>query len=134
MILCMRLLTVKAPWGHLIASGRKTIEARSWSTTYRGPVAILQGVGVNPIALRAHGLSLDRVTRGAVVAVRDLVDVRPILPSDSAAAGFAVAEDDEGFAWVLAGGYVVQPVPMKGTLGLTRAPHGLVELLERQAA
>lgn len=36
----MKALTLWQPWASLIAVGAKTIETRSWSTTYRGPLAI----------------------------------------------------------------------------------------------
>lgn len=36
----MRSLTLHQPWASLIAVGAKTIETRSWSTTYRGPILI----------------------------------------------------------------------------------------------
>lgn len=36
----MKALTVHQPWASLIALGHKRIETRSWSTSYRGPLAI----------------------------------------------------------------------------------------------
>src|SRR6266699_6473957 len=33
-------LTMTDPWGSLVAAGAKRIETRSWSTAYRGPLAI----------------------------------------------------------------------------------------------
>lgn len=36
----MRALTLTQPWASLVAVGAKTIETRSWSTRYRGPLAI----------------------------------------------------------------------------------------------
>jgi hypothetical protein len=33
-------LSLKQPWATLLAHGRKTIEVRRWSTTYRGPLLI----------------------------------------------------------------------------------------------
>ena len=36
----MKALTLWQPWASLIAVGAKTIETRSWSTKYRGPLAI----------------------------------------------------------------------------------------------
>lgn len=36
----MKALTLWQPWASLIALGVKTIETRSWSTSYRGPLAI----------------------------------------------------------------------------------------------
>lgn len=36
----MRALTLRQPWATLVAIGAKQIETRSWSTSYRGPLAI----------------------------------------------------------------------------------------------
>lgn len=36
----MKALTVHQPWATLIAIGAKRLETRSWSTSYRGPLAI----------------------------------------------------------------------------------------------
>ena len=33
-------LSIRQPWAELIVSGRKTIEVRTWTTEYRGPVFI----------------------------------------------------------------------------------------------
>jgi len=96
----MKALTLHQPWASLIALGAKTIETRSWSTTYRGPLAIHAGrrcatgnVGAfnvekdNPrgaepaYLLRSDALGWPyRLPLGAVVAVCTLVDVVPISP------------------------------------------------------
>lgn len=39
----MKAITITQPWATLIAQGHKRIETRSWSTTYRGPLAIHAG-------------------------------------------------------------------------------------------
>ena len=36
----MKLISLWEPWATLLATGQKRIETRSWSTDYRGPVAI----------------------------------------------------------------------------------------------
>lgn len=36
----MRVLSLTQPWATLVAIGAKRIETRSWTTSYRGPVAI----------------------------------------------------------------------------------------------
>lgn len=36
----MKALTLTQPWATLVAVGAKRIETRSWSTNYRGPIAI----------------------------------------------------------------------------------------------
>ena len=43
-----RALTLHQPWASLIAIGAKTMETRSWSTSYRGPLAIHAGAA--PVA------------------------------------------------------------------------------------
>lgn len=50
----MRGLTLHQPWASLVGLGVKTIETRSWSTAYRGPLAI--HAGARPIG--TGGLSL----------------------------------------------------------------------------
>lgn len=36
----MKALSIRQPWAQEIADGFKTLEFRSWSTTYRGPLLI----------------------------------------------------------------------------------------------
>lgn len=36
----MKALSLTQPWATLVAIGAKRLETRSWSTTYRGPLAI----------------------------------------------------------------------------------------------
>lgn len=40
----MKAITLHQPWASLISIGVKTIETRSWATSYRGPIAIHAGV------------------------------------------------------------------------------------------
>jgi hypothetical protein len=39
----MKALTILEPWASIIACGAKQIETRSWSTKYRGSIAIHAG-------------------------------------------------------------------------------------------
>jgi len=39
----IKAITIVEPWASLIACGAKKIETRSWSTQYRGPIAIHAG-------------------------------------------------------------------------------------------
>lgn len=45
----MRAITLTQPWATLVAIGAKRIETRSWSTTYRGPLAIHAAKGLGPV-------------------------------------------------------------------------------------
>ena len=94
----MKVLTVRQPWASLISLGVKQIETRSWSTSFRGPLAIHAGkawpvpVGEWQVPSdRGPGPMIERLGRayvrwesmptplGAVVAVCDLIDVVPIV-------------------------------------------------------
>lgn len=64
----MKVLTLHQPWASLIALGVKSIETRSWSTKYRGPLAIHAGATVPTIGLTGRvgcwfPLRKARVTR-----------------------------------------------------------------------
>lgn len=102
----MRALSVKQPWANLIADGRKTIEVRTWRTTYRGLVLIVssQKPKIEPI--------------GSAVAIAEIVDCRPMGIEDE---GLACCEMRLGdFAWVLNNVRPIVPIKIKGALGIYR--------------
>lgn len=93
----MQALTLTAPYGTLIALAAqrpdwgKHIETRGWQTHYRGLLAIHQAIGLGPVggvaglwtlcnsppfarALAPIGFHIDRMPRGAIVAVAELID------------------------------------------------------------
>ncbi len=96
----MKVITLTQPWATLVAIGAKKIETRSWSTSYRGPLAIHAAKGLGPVggisglrdlccrepffsALRTGGFDLnqidvDQLPRGAIVAVCELTAIWPI--------------------------------------------------------
>lgn len=115
----MRALVVRQPWAGRIASGRKTIELRSWSTKYRGPVIIVAGS-------RKWGKLDPEGPLGVVVCVVDLVDVRPATTADEAAANGA--PPDGWFAWVLENPRALPITPAKGRLGLYHPEPALLAL------
>lgn len=105
----MRALSLTQPWATLVAVGEKSVETRSWSTPYRGLLAIHAAVGLESVgglaglsrliesdpfasALAPHisGYTAEErardLPRGALVAVVELVDVvklrAPGLPED----------------------------------------------------
>lgn len=92
----MKALTIRQPWASLIAAGVKTIETRSWSTKYRGRLAIHAGLSFHPFddahaRLVSAGVApmdalvacssrrIDIVPRGVVVATCTLADVVPMI-------------------------------------------------------
>ncbi len=88
----MKALTLTQPWASLVAIEAKTVETRSWKTSYRGPLAIhaakgwpldAQSISYEPPfldTLKAAGLDPFAPTslpRGRVIATCELVDIVP---------------------------------------------------------
>lgn len=99
----MKALSVKQPWANLIASGAKTIETRTWYTPYRGPLVI--------VSSRQPNIA----PAGCAVCLCELVDCRPLTRADEPAAH---CKWYDGFAWVLSDIRPIEPVPVRGQLGI----------------
>lgn len=144
----MKALTLTQPWASLIALGAKCIETRSWSTRYRGPLAVHAAKGLGPVGRRrglhalcgespfcdvllAAGYSAMRMPAwglplGAIVAVCYLVSIEEILPGDDQS-HWPLTEQERAFgdysvgrfAWLLADIRALpEPIPARGALGL----------------
>jgi activating signal cointegrator 1 len=126
----MKALTLLQPWASLVAAGLKTIETRSWSTRYRGPLAIhaskgtaYHGFKVGDWSLEGYGdhreirrlgavkdgeLVADRFRQGlahpaplgAVVATCRLVDVVPMVNMAEEGAIRRLEIGDGGSLWI----------------------------------
>jgi hypothetical protein len=119
----VRALSVRQPWASLIAEGYKTIELRSWFTHYRGPLAIVAARDPDRRGIEEHGRR-DR-PRQMIVAVANLVDVRPATPTDAKRAMVAAVADGL-YAWVLKDvRALAEPVRCSGRQGLFRVPKSL---------
>src|SRR5574342_1248012 len=138
----MRAVSLTQPWATLVAIGAKRIETRSWSTPYRGQIAIHAAKGFPTWARElASGEPFRKALRtddgggmcylplGAVVATSELVDcVRvesafmraPLLERSGTADEEAFGDYSIGrWAWILRGvNRVDPPVPARGSLGL----------------
>lgn len=125
----MRALSIKQPWASLIMSGRKTLEVRSWSTPYRGPVIVC--ASAQPDRERGRALLTGQEPLAVALGLVQLVDVRAGRAADVTSAFV----DPRGFlCWELA-----EPVPasrlvaVKGKLGLWRPSDALVYEMSRSA-
>lgn len=118
----MRVLSVRQPWASLIASGRKTIELRSWGTKYRGPVLILAGSAI------WRGTEHPIGPLGVSLCIVDLLDVRGVTSADADAACI-VPPEGFAFAWLLGNARAVRQMPVKGKLGLYAADAALMEAI-----
>lgn len=144
----MKVITLYQPWASLIALGYKTIETRSWSTPYRGPLAIHAGkkwTWVEKDAksqaigwLRDRGQDvrglLGQTPLGSIVAVADLIDCQGFNTSTHEFTDYDHAFGDirsGRFAWFLANIRALeQPIPFQGMQGLGNLPAYLADRLE----
>ncbi len=130
-------LSVRQPWAHAILSGGKTVENRSWPTDLRGPMALHAGRSMEPNDIDAffefiqnRGLSgpwvtrdmVDRLPRGAIVGVVDIVDCVRVSTSPW-------FEGPYGF--VLANPRPIAPIPFRGAQKFFELP---VDVLSTLAA
>jgi hypothetical protein len=144
------------PWASLVAIGENTIETRSWSTRFRGPLAIHAAKGFPADAralcrrqpyravLARHGYaSADDLPLGCVIAIATLEDVlsfdrsstrkaregarRGVLPQHEADFGdFSPGR----FGFVLRDvRRLAVPVPVRGMLGVWTLPKDIEALI-----
>lgn len=124
----MKALTLTQPWATLVATGKKKVETRSWTTKYRGPLAIHAAKGYPKSAQEfasvecALGRLPKRIPRAAVVCVVDLIDVRPAEEVAMEIDGLERLYGDYSvgrWAWILGNLRTFdEPIWMKGHLGL----------------
>lgn len=125
----MKAITLTQPWASAVAVGIKCVETRSWSTNYRGPIAI-HAAKTMPGYAKDFARAMLREGRrlpnplpiGQVIATANLVRVEP---TKDAAALLSRTEllfgdyTDGRYAWFLED---VKPlpeaIPAKGALGL----------------
>lgn len=77
----MKAITLTQPWATLVAIGAKQIETRSWSTKYRGPLAIHAASSFPKLARQLQGeysfsvalANVGDLPLGMVIATCDLV-------------------------------------------------------------
>lgn len=142
-------LTVSQPYAEAIVSGRKTLETRTWATTYRGLLALHAGgawwqeraLGGREAERRATelaerlGLALPVAAypRRALVGVARLVECFTFTPESwealREAHGVYTAWRPGLVGWRLAEvRRLPAPVPWRGALGLFPVPHTILGL------
>ena len=100
-----KAISLKQPWANLVASGKKTIETRKWSTKYRGDLVICSSQ--NP-KIEPYGKALCIV---------ELYNVRPMTKADEKKA--CIKPYPKAHAWFLRNLHSIDPpVPVKGGLGI----------------
>ena len=131
----MKVLTLTQPWATLVATGDKQIETRSWSTSYRGELAIHAAKG---FPTWAKSLCYDACFKeclqfagykdaaslptGVIIAVCQLVDVVRVTDEALIPKGKELVFGDYSlgrYMWKLANVKKLdRPITAKGSLGL----------------
>lgn len=110
----MKALVVRQPWANWIAIGKKTVETRTWTTKYRGPLLIVAGKALDTAALARVGGGA--FPRGAAIAIVKLVNVTTMNEVHETAA--MVPCRPGLYAWTIELVTVLDPFEVKGRLGL----------------
>lgn len=145
----MKTLTVIQPWASLIAWREKHYETRSWSTPYRGPLAIHAGLSQDEWevvmlnsyyreAFEKHGARFDDLPFGCVLCVADLVACPK---TEDVVERIGSWERDFGdyssgrYAWQLENVRVMaEPIPARGFQGIWTWDRTLESLAFKAAA
>lgn len=125
----MKALSVRMPWAHLIAEGIKTVETRSWSTKYRGPLLICAWKAVAPgSAIFVKDGRVERVTPyseqelGHAICTVELVGCTTMAEEHEAA---VLVRCRPGlYAWRLENVRKLEPFPVVGKQGFFEV-HGI---------
>lgn len=143
----MKVISIIQPWATLIAMGEKKFETRSWSTKYRGELAIHSSKKVNKEACRLepirsvlakHGYDESNLPTGVILATCQLSNCFKVFADKGTSAALEVGrmvrivEGDEyqfgdysegRFAWELRDvNALYEPIPAKGKLNLWEHP------------
>lgn len=146
----MKAITICQPYAHLIVTGAKRVENRTWPTRYRGPLLIHAGKSRDWLDVQyddagceydaAYNIHIDTMDFGAIVGRAVLADCvhRDTITADAMkGCGLAVRypwldkhEHAEGpWCWVLVDVLrLEQAVPWRGAQGLFDVPNEVVSL------
>ncbi len=122
-----RAITLWQPWASLIALHLKRFETRSWAPTYRGPLLIHAGKGIDrafTAELLNEGILDEELPQSAILCAVDLMECYRtdglMLPADLPPNERRYGDYSPGrWAWQLGNLRVLpEPVEAKGALGL----------------
>jgi hypothetical protein len=123
-----KCLSMLQPWGTLVAEGTKTIETRTWATKHRGDLLLVASKKFDTLdwlpyvppytavhdRSRALGRGAGPVVLGVALCLVDVVDCRPMRPTDVRRA--CCPYEPGKYAWVLENVRPVRPVAVEGQL------------------
>lgn len=151
----MKVISIIQPWATLIAMGEKKFETRSWSTKYRGELAIHSSKKIDKSICRQdpfysvlakHGYDESNLPTGVILATCQLSNCFKVFADKGTSAALEagrmvrIVEGDEyefgdysqgRYAWELRDvNALVEPIPAKGQLSLWE--HPLTETTEME--
>jgi hypothetical protein len=100
----------------MIADGKKTIETRTWYTSYRGPLLIVSSLKPR----------LGNLPVGKALCIVRVVNCRPMTLEDELLARCELYEG--AFAWELADLQLVEQVDIGGVMGLYKVDDALIKV------
>lgn len=127
-----RGITLKQPWSQAVIFGGKNIENRTWSTKFRGSVAIHAGLAYDDYFTcftherdirRRFLLGKRNMPKGHIIGVVDIVDC----VTESSSKWF---EGPYGF--VLANPRSIEPIPFRGKLSIYNLPPDVIKAINNQ--
>ena len=126
----MKAISLQNPWAQLVVSGFKTVEAKTWTTDYRGELLICSKArsdkslekAVLDVIEEETDLAFEQsefFVNGAVLGKVQLVDVRPLTEDDLEESWMDPAELEETetplYAWVFENAEpIAEPIEVKG--------------------
>ena len=143
----MKAISIKQPFAGLIATGQKTIETRTWSTHYLGPLLICAGakshdlfefydvesgiLGLNNHSAKSRFLIDKKIvwTYGQALCVVDLVGVQEFRKNPIMEAAACCDWYPGAFAWKLENPRLIEPFDVKGKLRLFEVDESLIKYL-----
>lgn len=102
----MKALTVHPVYAMCIVTGQKTVECRTWKTSYRGDVLICSSAKKFKGSIPGHALG--------VVTLKDVVPFKREHIKPSMEDGMIY----DAYAWILENPRIIKPIPVKGKLSL----------------
>ena len=127
----MKVLSIRQPFAWAIAKGIKTIENRTWTTNYRGPLLIHASkskadmTSANLDKIKRHyqdPLPINEINsqKGHIIAIATLEQITRLNPNDPRFHPWAIQNQ---YHWMLANAKAFpEPIAAKGRLGLWDYP------------
>jgi len=72
----MKCISLKQPYAEFLAIGKKTVESRKWSTSYRGNFLIHASKTIDTEACDYYKININTVAKGAIIGKASLCGIK----------------------------------------------------------